>query len=88
MWHHDVNKPVTYNIHKDIKPRHYLDPFLKTKAYVPAPTSYNIAKGFEHKRNTSMVSKSPRITHAEQMINQVKKDKFPDVGTYKKNYTS
>jgi len=35
-----------------------------------------------------MVSKSPRITHAEQMINQVKKDKFPDVGTYKKNYTS
>lgn len=31
-WHHDVDKPIVYGIHKDVmgkKPRHFLDPWLK-----------------------------------------------------------
>jgi hypothetical protein len=38
LWHHDVIKPIIYGIHKDMKPRHYLDTYLRAKAHVPAPT--------------------------------------------------
>ena len=52
LWHHDINKPLSYGIHKDKvskKPRHYLDSYMKTKQYVPAPTTYNIAKDLSFK---------------------------------------
>ena len=49
LWHHDVNKPLNYGIHKEIKPRHYLDQFMRSKAYVPAPTAYNVAKDLNNK---------------------------------------
>ena len=51
MWHHDVNKPIIYGIHKDIKPRHYLDDVLRTKKIVPPPTQYTVAKDFTIKQN-------------------------------------
>ena len=44
LWHHDVQKPIIYGIHKDIKPRHYLDSYLKTKQHVPSPSTYTVAK--------------------------------------------
>jgi hypothetical protein len=46
LWHHDVNKPIIYGIHKEIKPRHYLDEYLKTKKIVPPPNTYNMMKDF------------------------------------------
>ena len=60
---------------------------MRSKAYVPAPNSYNVAKDLNNKTNI-LTSKSPRVTHAEELINQVKKDKFPDVGTYKKSFST
>jgi hypothetical protein len=45
LWHHDVEKPIVYGIHKDKnskKPRHFLDAYLKTKSIVPPPNTYNI----------------------------------------------
>ena len=30
LWHHDVDKPLSYGIHKDRgKPRHFLDDILR-----------------------------------------------------------
>lgn len=66
LWHHDVIKPIIYGIHKDLKPRHYLDNYLRAKAYVPAPTSYTIAKDMTIKTNI-LTGKSPRITHAMEI---------------------
>ena len=61
LWHHDVNKPVIYGIHKEFKKRHYLDTYLRSKAHVPSPANYNIANDFILKAN-AIVNKSPRIT--------------------------
>ena len=61
LWHHDVNQPTVYGIHKEMKKRHYLDTYMRSKAYVPSPANYNIAKDFNLKANP-IVSKSPRIT--------------------------
>jgi hypothetical protein len=50
-WHHDVEKPIVYQIHQDTKfederfktkKRHFLDPYLKSKAHVPSPDKYSI----------------------------------------------
>ena len=35
LWHHDVDKPIVFGIHKEIKPRHYLDDLLRSKKHVP-----------------------------------------------------
>lgn len=55
LWNHDISKPVSYQIHKESglrkKPRHYLDNILRSKAIVPAPTTYNIAKDLSLKQN-------------------------------------
>jgi hypothetical protein len=44
LWHHDVNKPIIYGIHKELKPRHYLDEILRQKKGVPPPNTYNVMK--------------------------------------------
>ena len=49
LWHHDVDKPIVYKIHKKLKEKHYLDDYLKTKKIVPPPDTYNIAKDFSIK---------------------------------------
>ena len=81
LWHHDVHKPVIYGIHKETKKRHYLDTYLRSKAHVPSPHQYNIAKDMSIKAN-AIVNKSPRITAPVEIERQAKKDKFPDVGSY------
>lgn len=85
LWHHDTEKPTIYGIHKEMKKRHYLDNYLRSKQFVPAPTSYNITKDMTIKAN-AIVNKSPRITQPEEIQVQAKKDKFPDVGSYSPNY--
>ena len=35
LWHHDIDKPIVFGIHKEIKPRHYLDDLLRSKKHVP-----------------------------------------------------
>jgi len=76
---------VIYGIHKEGKKRHYLDTYLRSKAYVPSPASYTIAKDMTIKANC-IVNKSPRITQPVEIETQAKKDKFPDVGTYSPKY--
>lgn len=85
LWHHDVIKPIIYGIHKEIKPRHYLDTYLKGKAHVPPPNSYTIAKDMTIKANI-ITGKSAKITHAMEIEKQAKKDKFPDMGSYSPNH--
>ena len=50
-WHHDIDKPFILSFHKDIKPRHYMDPILKSVKHVPAPNTYNIAKDLTVRQN-------------------------------------
>jgi len=66
LWHHDVQKPIIYGIHKEFKKRHYLDTYMRSKAYIPSPGNYNISKDFVLKANP-IVSKSPRITQPEEI---------------------
>ena len=85
LWHHDVNVPISYGIHKEKyrkAPRHYLDDHLRAKKIVPSPTAYKIEGNLILKNNT-MTSKSPRITHAVEIEKQAKKDRFPECTTYK-----
>jgi hypothetical protein len=82
MWHHDINKPTIYGIHKDIKPRHYLDDILRSKKIVPPPTQYTVAKDFTMKQNM-LNQKSPRITLPVEIEKREKKLKFPEPATYK-----
>ena len=42
LWHHDVEKPIVFGIHKDKKARHYLDNYLKAKSIVPPPNAFNM----------------------------------------------
>ena len=77
LWHHDTQKPIAFGIHKHSRPHHYLDELMRIKAEVPAPTSYNLRKGFEIKRNV-MNQNAPRITSINEMMLQSKKDRFPD----------
>lgn len=60
-WHHDIEKPFVARFFKDIKPRHYMDPILKSKKHVPAPNAYNVAKDMSVRYNV-MNQKSPRET--------------------------
>lgn len=67
QWHHDIDKPIVYGIHQDKnskKPRHFLDAYLKTKAIVPSPNTYNMSKDFTIKQNP-LYSKSPRVMEAD-----------------------
>ncbi len=46
-WHHDINKPIIYGIHKEKgKPRHFLDDILKAKKIVPSPNTYDTSRSF------------------------------------------
>lgn len=51
LWHHDVDKPIVFGIHKEIKPRHYLDDILRVKKGVPPPNTYNVRKDLIIKQN-------------------------------------
>lgn len=82
LWHHDVNKPIVFGIHKEIKPRHYLDDILRTKKSVPPPTQYTVAKDFSIKTNM-LNQKSPRITLPLEIEKREKKNRFPEPATYK-----
>lgn len=82
LWHHDVNKPIIYGIHKELKPRHYLDEILRQKKMVPSPNTYNVMKDMTVKQNM-LNQKSPRITVAGEIEIQEKKKKFPEPATYK-----
>lgn len=84
LWHHDVNKPIIFGIHKEIKPRHYLDDLLRSKKNVP-DAKYQIAKDFTFKQNM-LHQKSPRITLPMQIEKREKKLKFPEPATYKINH--
>lgn len=44
LWDHDIDKPRVAGFHKDIKPRHYMDPYLKSKKGIPGPGHYPISK--------------------------------------------
>ena len=84
FWHHDVNFPIVFGIHKDKYskvPRHYLDGLMKTKKIVPPPNTYNIPRDLLIKQNM-MTSKSPRVTEAIEIEKLAKKNKFPDAATY------
>lgn len=81
-WHHDVNKPILYGIHKDIKPRHYLDDILRVKKSVPPPTQYTVAKDFTFKQNM-IHGKSPKLTFCDEIQKREKKNKMPEPATYK-----
>jgi hypothetical protein len=85
LWHHDVNKPIIYGIHKDIKPRHYLDDILRVKKGLPPPTTYEVRKDFNLKTNM-LNQKSPRITVAGEIERIEKKKKYPEPATYKINH--
>ena len=84
LWNHDVQKPIVYGIHKQIKARHFLDDILRQKKIVPPPNQYTVAKDFTIKAN-AIVNKSPRITLAGSIENQAKKDKYPAPDHYKIN---
>ena len=47
LWHHDIQKSIAFGIHEHSRPHHYLDELMRIKAEIPAPTSYNLRKGFE-----------------------------------------
>ena len=89
LWHHDVNVPVSYGIHKEKYrkvPRHYLDDHLRAKKIVPPPNAYKIDRDLTLKANI-ITSKSPRITHAMEIEKQAKKDRFPEASTYKPSHS-
>ena len=87
FWHHDVNKPIVFGIHKEkVKgPKHYLDDTLRIKKNVPAPNTYNMAKDLKVNYNI-MTSKSPRVTEAVEIEKLAKKNKFPDPSSYKPDF--
>ena len=82
LWHHDINKPVSFGIHKHSKPHHYLDEMMRVKKEVPAPTAYNIIKGLEKNKNI-IHQRAPRHTFTQELQNQRKKENFPAPTTYK-----
>ena len=82
LWHHDVNKPIIYGIHKELKPRHYLDDILRQKKMVPPPDTYNVRKDLTVKMNV-MNQKSARLTVASEIERNEKKKKFPEPASYK-----
>ena len=82
LWHHDVNKPIVFGIHKEIKPRHYLDDILRVKREVPPPTTYEVRKDFNLKTNM-LNQKSARVTVAGEIEKNEKKKKYPEPATYK-----
>jgi hypothetical protein len=84
-WHHDVDKPFVVNFHKDVKPRHFMDPMLKSKKNMPAPNAYNVAKDLSVRYNV-MNQKSPRVTIPIEIEKREKKLKFPEPATYKPNH--
>ena len=51
LWHHDIQKPIVYKIHKQNKEKHYLDDHLKTKKIVPSPDAYKVGKDLTKKQN-------------------------------------
>lgn len=82
MWNHDVDKKYTicYGIHKDKcskKPRHFLDPYLKTKEHVPPPNTYNMMGNFNFKQNM-LNQKSPRVFPFDEISRKAKLYKSPD----------
>ena len=83
-WHHDINRPIVYGIHKDKfgKPRHFLDDTLRSKKIVPSPNTYDTSKSFLMKQNM-MYNKSPRITMAVEIEKTQKKNAFPEPASYK-----
>lgn len=85
LWHHDVDKPIIFGIHKEIKPRHYLDDILRVKKGVPPPNTYNVRKEPVIKMNV-MTSKSPRTTVAGEIEKLEKKKKFPAPDSYKPGF--
>ena len=87
FWHHDVNKPIVFGIHKEkVKgPKHYLDDALRMTKGFPAPNAYNMAKDLKLNYNI-ITSKSPRVTEAMEIEARAKKLKLPDPGTYKLGY--
>jgi hypothetical protein len=84
LWHHDIDKPIVFGIHKEIKPRHYLDDLLKSKKHVP-DAKYQIAKDFIFKQNM-LHGKSPRITLPVEIEKREKKYRLPEPATYKPNH--
>jgi hypothetical protein len=78
-----------YGIHKEVnskKPRHFLDAYLKTKAIVPPPNTYNLMRDLTFKQNP-MHSKSPRIMECEDIARKAKIYKKPEPTSYKPNFT-
>jgi hypothetical protein len=86
-WHHDIDKPFVVGIHKDIKPRHYMDPMLKSKKLVPAPNAYQISRELTSKQNI-INQKGPRDTMPTVIEKYQKKFKLPEPATYKPNFSS
>lgn len=82
MWHHDINKPVSFGIHKHSKPHHYLDDTMRVKKGVPGPTAYNVVQGLEQNKNI-MHQRAPRHCFPQELQNQNKKDNFPGPTSYK-----
>ena len=58
---------------------------MKVKAHVPAPTSYDMRKGFEVKRNV-MNQKAERLTIINEHVTMSKKNNYPDPAQYKLQY--
>lgn len=81
LWHHDINKPVSFGIHKHQRPHHYLDELMRVKKEVPAPTSYNVRQGLEVKRNI-MNQHGPKNTFPTEIQIKNRKENFPGPTTY------
>jgi hypothetical protein len=87
-WDHDIDKPRIAMFHKDVggKPRHYMDPFLKTKKGIPGPGHYPMKKEpFIFKQNMCN-QKAPRSFISTDIEKAEKKKRFPEAATYKINY--
>jgi len=42
LWDHDIDKPRVTGFHKDLKPRHFMDPYMKSKKGIPGPGHYPV----------------------------------------------
>ena len=70
-WHHDINKPLSFGIHKhkSSKPRNYIDEVIKAKKIIPSPGAYELSKTLLLPTN-ALYAKSPRITVAMEIEKQ------------------
>jgi hypothetical protein len=86
LWDHDIDKPRIAGFHKDIKPRHYMDTYMKSKKGIPGPGHYPISKTpFIFKQNM-INQKAPRSFISTDIEKAEKKKKFPEPATYKINH--